>query len=219
MECEREKNIKCISFEQFITQQLFFLLLFSHHTSSQCCKARRFGLVAPAIFKYATEKENANLLKSTGSLSRTIWNVWCVVTTEFWERHVRCRCRCSIPCRRHSAGVYLDTNQSTAWTKSGHTLLLHSADCKCLMMPLSDLETSHAVIVRESIFGVGLLLTPSPALAAQEHVVRPVYWFLSWIVFLWFLTFHNSLQAHAVASTQSARHCNVHWRVCSASLF
>ena len=28
-----------------------FLILFSHHTSSQCCKARRFDRVAPAIFK------------------------------------------------------------------------------------------------------------------------------------------------------------------------
>ena len=28
------------------------LIPFSHHTSSQFCKARRFGRVAPAIFKY-----------------------------------------------------------------------------------------------------------------------------------------------------------------------
>ena len=49
----------------------------------------------------------------------------------------------STHCRKHSAGVYLDTNQWTAWTISGHTLPQHSADSfKCLMMPLSDLETS-----------------------------------------------------------------------------
>ena len=32
------------------------LIPFSYHTSSQFCKARRFVRVAPAIFKYATEK-------------------------------------------------------------------------------------------------------------------------------------------------------------------
>ena len=70
---------------------------FSHNTSSQFCKARRFGRVAPVIFKYATKKkkENANLL-STGTLSRTIWKVWYVVVLELWERHIRCRCRCFI---------------------------------------------------------------------------------------------------------------------------
>ena len=36
-------------------------MTFSHHTSSQFCKAQRFSRVAPAIFKRATEKENANL--------------------------------------------------------------------------------------------------------------------------------------------------------------
>ena len=49
----------------------------------------------------------------------------------------------STSCRKHSAGVYLDANQWTAWTISGLTLPQHSADSfKCLMMPLSDLETS-----------------------------------------------------------------------------
>ena len=28
------------------------IILFSHHTSSQCCKARRFDRVAPAILKW-----------------------------------------------------------------------------------------------------------------------------------------------------------------------
>ena len=31
---------------------------------------------------------------STGTLSVTIWKVWCVVASELWERHVQCRCRC-----------------------------------------------------------------------------------------------------------------------------
>ena len=48
------------------------------------------------------------------------------------------------------------------------------------------------VIVRESIFSVGLLLSPSPVLAAQDYCARTVYRFLQWIVFSWFLTFHSS---------------------------
>ena len=56
-------------------------------TSSQFCKAWRFGRVAPTIFKYATEKENANLFIYSGTLSRTIWKVWCAVASKLWERH------------------------------------------------------------------------------------------------------------------------------------
>ena len=75
---------------------------FSHNTSSQFSKVRRFGLVAPAIFKYAAEKENANLF-STGTLPRTIWKVWRVVALKLWERHVRYRCQCLCIKRRVSS--------------------------------------------------------------------------------------------------------------------
>ena len=46
----------------------------------------------PSHFQVSNrKKENANLFKSTGTLSRTIWkvHVWCVVASELWERHVR----------------------------------------------------------------------------------------------------------------------------------
>ena len=49
-------------------------------------------------------------------------------------------------------------------------------------------------IIRESIFSVGLLLSPYPILAAQDYRARTVYGFLQWIVFSWFLTFHSSHQ-------------------------
>ena len=50
----------------------------------------------PSHFQVSNRKrkENANLFKPSGTLSRTIWKVWCVVASELWERHVRCRCRC-----------------------------------------------------------------------------------------------------------------------------
>ena len=43
---------------------------------------------------YVQKSKWRSHLKSTGTLSRSIWKVWCVVASELWERHARCRCRC-----------------------------------------------------------------------------------------------------------------------------
>ena len=49
----------------------------------------------------------------------------------------------STHCRKHSAGVYLDTNQWTTWTISGHTLPQHSADSfKSFNRCLSDCQNA-----------------------------------------------------------------------------
>ena len=46
---------------------------FSHNTSCQFCKARRFGRVAPAIFKHATEKRKCQPFLSTGIVQQKIF--------------------------------------------------------------------------------------------------------------------------------------------------
>ena len=76
----------------------------------------------------------------------------------------------STHCRKHSAGVYLDTNQWTAWTISGHTLPQHSADSfKCLMMPLSDLETSSSF---EKASSVSVSFSVPPQFWLHKTIVR-----------------------------------------------
>ena len=45
---------------------------FSHNTSSLCSNIRRFGRVAPAIFKFATEKRKWQPFISTGTFGRNI---------------------------------------------------------------------------------------------------------------------------------------------------
>ena len=76
----------------------------------------------------------------------------------------------STHCRKHSVGVYLDTNQWTAWTISGHTLPQHSADSfKCLMMPLSDLETSSSF---EKASSVSVSFSVPPRFWLHKTIVR-----------------------------------------------
>ena len=90
------------------------------------------------------------------------------------------------------------------------------------MMPLSDLKTTRLVIVRESIFSVDLLLSPSPGFGCTRLSCVNSLMVLSMDSVLMVLDLSQqppSLQAHAVASTEPASGCNVHWRWCSASLF
>ena len=83
-----------------------------------------------------------------------------VIETIFFSTH----------CRKHSAGVYLDTNQWTAWTISGHTLPQHSADSfKCLMMPLSGLETSSLF---EKASSVSVSFSVPPRFWLHKTIVR-----------------------------------------------
>ena len=100
----------------------------------------------------------------------------------------------STHCRKHSAGVYLGHKSVNrldniwAYLTPALSWLLQVPD-DAIIWPWD------IVIVRESIFSVVLLLSPSPVLAAQDYCARTVYRFLQWIVFSWFLTFHSSHQA------------------------
>ena len=63
-----------------------------HHTINKCEKLRLFGCIAPDVFKNSTGLRNANLLSTPATLFPKIWEVGCVVASEFFRRHVWCRC-------------------------------------------------------------------------------------------------------------------------------
>ena len=48
----------------------------------------------PQPFSSMQKKKKMPTFLSTGTLSGTVWKVWCVVASELLEHHLRCRCRC-----------------------------------------------------------------------------------------------------------------------------